>query len=151
MTLRPHSELVAVAWLRDVPGVPDGAVGTTLPGDASKWPDGFLQVSVVGGDKDRDIPVHKPVLQIDAWYANQGSKPSWGRANQLLEMVAAHCWSDRVGEPSPSQRPVTLPSGYQGARVQAAMALTDPRRVPADEARYAHYEMDLALHWVAIP
>lgn len=146
-----NSELVAVAWVRGVPGIPDEGVGTTLPGDATKWPAGFLQISVVGGDKDRDLPIHRPVIQVDAWFANRGSKPSWGAANQLLELIATHCWVDKVGDPSPAHRPVTLPTGYQRARVQEARVLTDPRRVPADEARYAHYEMDLQLAWVALP
>lgn len=147
---RPHTELVAVAWVRGVPGIPAGGVGTTLPADASTWPEGFVQVSVVGGSPDRDVPTRRSVVQLDCWAANRGSKPSWGRANQSLEVIAHHCYGNTPSSAVPVQRRVTLPTGYLDARVLTAEVLTDPRRIPSDEARYAHYSMDVLLTWVAV-
>lgn len=147
----PHTELVAVAWLKGVPGVPAGGVGTTLPGDASTWPDGFVQVTGAGGSPNRDVPQRHSVVQLDFWAANRGAKPAWGRANQLAECIIDHCYDNSVSAATPVQRHVTLPAGYLGARVQTAEALTDPRRMGGDEARYGHYSLDLLLAWVATP
>lgn len=150
MTFLPHSELVAVAWLKGIPGIPAGAVGTTLPADTSAWLDGFLQVSVVGGSPHRDVPQHQPVVQVDCWAANpSGARPPWGKANQLAERITAHCYGN-VNDALPVQRVVTLPDGYQPARVQSAYVVTEPRRIPADEARFARYSLDLQLFWVAV-
>lgn len=151
MSFLPHTELVAVAWLKGIPGIPAGAVGTTLPADIKAWPDGFLQISVVGGGKDRYVPQHQPVVQVDCWAANPGgARPPWGKANQLAEIIAAHCYGG-VDDVLPVQRVVTLPDGYQNARVQSAFVATEPRRIPFDEARFARYSLDLQLFWVAIP
>jgi len=146
---RPNSELVAVAWVRGVPGIPAGAVGTTLPGDSNAWPDGFVQIGVVGGSPGRDVPERRPVLQLDFWAAG-GSRPAWGRANQLAERIVEHCYSSTVSAATPVQRFVALPAGYLGARVQTAEVLREPRRLPADEARYARYSLDLLLTWVEV-
>jgi len=147
----PHTELVAVAWLKGIPGVPSGAVGTTLPADAGAWPEGFVQVSVVGGSKHRDVPQHEPVLQVDCWAVNpSGAKPPWGRANQLAERICQHCYGG-INDPLPVQRVVTLPDGYQRARVQSAYVVAEPRRITADEARYARYSLGVQLFWVAVP
>jgi len=147
----PHTELVAVAWLRGIPGIPSSGVGTTLPRDSSAWPDGFVQVtSGVGGGPHRDVPQHQPVVQVDCWAANpSGSRPPWGRANQLAEIIAAHCYGG-INDAHPVQRRVSLPDSYQDARVQSAIVLTDPRRVEGDEARYACYSIDLQLFWVPV-
>ena len=151
MTLLPHTELVAVAWLKGITDVPSAAVGTTLPKDATTWLDGYVQVSVVGGSKHRYVPQGQPVMQLDCWAANRGgAKPPWGKANQLAETIAQHCYGG-VNSAAPVQRTVALPAGYQGARVQSAYVLSDPRRVLSDEARYACYSLDLQLFWVAVP
>lgn len=150
--LLPHGELVAVAWVKGIAGVPPSGVGTTLPGDNTTWAaSGFAQVSgPVGGTPDMDVPLHRPVMQVDTWACNLGSaKPPWGKANQLAELIMAGCYG-RGDDPEPAGRLVTLPPGYQNARVLAAYATTQPRRNQiVDNARFARYTFDLQLHWTA--
>jgi hypothetical protein len=148
----PHDELVAVAWLKGIPGVPATGVGTTLPGDNSTWAaSGYLQVSVVGGSPDRDVPMHRPLIQVDSWAVNvNGAKPPWGKANQLAEVVVAAGYG-RQDDAAPAQRIVTLPANYQQARVHAAYVVMAPRRILEDDARFARYQMDLQMAWSAVP
>lgn len=152
MTLRPNSELVTVAWIKGITGIPSSSVGTTLPGDNTTWAtSGFVQVGVAGGTPDIDLPVARPVMDVRCWAVNPGSaRPPWGKANQLAEIIRAACYHPQDDD-DPTQRTVTLPAGYQQARVLCAYWVTEPRRIPGDEARYACYGGDLAVHWVAIP
>lgn len=153
MTLRPHNELVGIAWLKGVPGLPAGSIGTTLPSDNSTWSaSGFIQVGIAGGSPEPYLPIHRPVLQLDFWAVNSsGSRPPWGKANQLAEVVKANCY-DHQDAATPTLRTVTLHvAGYQQARVLSAQMMTEPRRMPDDEARYARYSADLALVWTVIP
>jgi hypothetical protein len=147
-----HDELVAVAWLKTVARIPSNSVGTTVPGDNTTWAaSGFIQASgPVGGNSDIDVPLHRPVMQIDTWACNLGSaKPPWGKANQLAALIIDGCYG-RGDDPAPTQRTVILPAGYQDARVLAAYATTRPRRnTIVDDARMARYTFDLALHWTA--
>ena len=150
MAFLPHSELVAVAWLRSIPSMLASA-GTTLPKEATTWADGFLRVSIAGGRSDRDVPQHSPLLQVDVFFPNRGSgRPPWNKANQLSEQIRAACYP-RGDDANPTQRTVTLPTGYQQARVQSAEVVTEPRRMLGDDARYALYALDLSLTWVAVP
>lgn len=152
MSLLPSSELVAVAWLTGVSGLPSTAVGTTLPKDTSAWADtGFVQVGVVGGTPDADVPVARPVMDVRCWAVRPGSaKPPWGKANQLAEVIRAACYRGE-DDAEPFQRVVTLPAGYRQARVLSVYWVTEPRRLPSDEARFACYGGDLQIHWTAEP
>lgn len=144
----PTNELVAVAWLSQrVPGLTSGMVSTSLPRDPALWADnGFLQVQALpGGSPDVDIPVRRPVFQLDAWASSPGSsKPPWGLANRLIELVREATESDAATY----GREVTLPPDYLGARVQAAYLISEPRRVGDDPAGYARFTADLAIDWV---
>lgn len=149
MTHRPSSELVAVAWCKGVTGIDDGAVGTTLPRPTSegviRWADtGFVQVGpVVGGTTVLEMAVRRPVVQLSFWAANQGSsKPPWGRANALAELVVASTYLI-AGARDVSD---LLPTGYAGARVMTAYA-TEPRRFPGDSGSYARYLLELTINW----
>ncbi len=122
-----------------------------LPKDATTWADGFLRVAIAGGRSDRDVPQHRPLIQVDVFVPNRGSgRPPWGKANQLAAQIQAACYP-RQDDANPAQRTVTLPTGYQRARVQTAEVVTEPRRMVGDDARYAHFSLDLSLTWVAIP
>ncbi len=149
MSLLPTNELVAIAWLKGITDLPTDAIGTTLPA-VDSWADtGFIQVAVVGGTPDRDLPVRRPVMGIEAWAANRnGAKPPWGKADQLCAIIWAACFGG-VDDPVPSQRIVSMHvPGYQQAAVKAAYWNTEPRRIPRpDDARYALYSGDLQLHW----
>lgn len=143
-TLLPTTELVAVAWLKGVTGLPTSAIGTTLPTDNSTWAaSGFVQVQTVGGTPNLDVQIAEPIVQIDGW-ANNGTskKPAWGRANNLLELVRAGCYAADIS------RVVTLPTDYPDARVLSAYLVTEPRRIPDVDSSYARYSADLQLFWV---
>ena len=147
----PTNELVAIAWLgQRVDGIVEGQVATTLPKDKAAWADeGFVQVQALpGGSPDIDVPLRRPVLQVDLWAVtldangNASNKPPWNKANRLAELLRLATESQAYG------KPVTLPDGYRGARVQAAYLIGEPTRVTDDPSGYARFTVDLALDWV---
>lgn len=152
---RPNSELVAVAWIGSAAGLSTAMVATKLPRDTSTWSStGFITVggadgaggAVVGGSPDRYTRLRNPVLSVHGWAVNPGSaKPPWGKAAHLLEVLIA-----ATEDESTIRRALTLPGGYDPARVQEVYPLGEPRKVPGDEGSYAHYSLDLQLHWVAL-
>lgn len=147
-TPRANSELVAVAWLQGADGMEAGQVATTVPSDETMWAaNGFVQVPmVVGGTPQLHYALREPVVQVDVWAVNPSSgKPPWGKAASLMELIVAATFDvDRM------QRTLTLPSGYPQARIMTAHFITEPRRIPADNASYARFSADLALHWITL-
>lgn len=145
---RANTELVAVAWLQGADGMEPGQVATTLPTDVSAWAaNGFVQICpVVGGSPQLHYALREPVVQVDFYGVNPNSgKPPWGKAASLAELaVAATFDTDRM------QRTLTLLPGYPQARVLTAHFLTEPRRMPSDDASYARYTADLTLHWISL-
>lgn len=160
--LLPDSELVACAWLAQVPGWTTAMVGTTLPrlGPVGPMPDwvatGFVTIGVVGGTPAAEVPQAVPVLSVNCWAVNAkcagigqpinvSSRPPWGRASQLAEQIrhAAYALDKGLG------RTVSMPvPGFAVAGVQSALLLTEPRRVPADLAGFARYQFEMQLTWV---
>ena len=152
-TLQPNSELVAVAWLRTVLGLTAAMVSTRLPTDTTLWEEsGFVTVgggdgtgAVIGGSPNREMPLRAPVVSVHCWAVKRGSgRPPWGKAAQLAELIVTGTYDE-----TRMRRQLTLPSGYQPARLNEAYALSEPRRIPADPSGYAHFQLDLQLHWVA--
>lgn len=145
----PHGELVAQAWLRSLEGIPSNGVGTNLPGDNTTWAaSGFVQISTIGGTPGMYLPMANPVISIDCWAnAAKSSQPPWGKANQLAERIrfAGYGGVDSLNVP---QRIVALAPQYQNARVLAAYAVSEPRRMLNDEARFARYHMDMQFVYV---
>ena len=143
----PNSGLVAQAWLgQRVTGLDEAHVAGTLP-DVASWADvGFVTVSVIPGTQPSvDIPVRKPVVQVDAWGASANSaKPHWPKAWRLVELI-------RLATEAPQAygRTVTLPDEYTDARVQSVYLLSEPNEVKGDPSGYAHVTFDLAIDWVA--
>lgn len=137
----PTPEQVAVAWLKTVTGVPAAKVATALPGDTTAWADtGFLTVRSLGGAGDVDLPRALAAVQVDAWACTVNSqKPPWGLAGHLAGLV----WQGCYDQPQPG-RFVVLDDFYP-ARVSAVFPLSQPRRIPGDEAGFARYELDLQL------
>lgn len=155
---RPNSELVAAAWLAlyvpDLTAVTAGdLVGATLPKDAAKWAaTGFLQVSSLGsGSPSVDIPLRRPVLQLDSWATGNTSstasslKPQWNLAADLIEAVRIATEDAQTGRYGKS---IAVRAGYLNARVQAAYLVTEPLRVLDDPSGYARFTADLAIDWV---
>jgi hypothetical protein len=145
----PHGELVAQAWLRGIEGVPTNGVGTTLPKDNSTWAaSGFVQISVAGGTPDPYNPISNPVIGVDCYACTMnGSQPPWGKANQLVEIIKLSGYGT-VDSLNPAHRVVALAPQYQNARVQTAYAITEPKRMPSDEARFARYHLDMQFSYV---
>lgn len=156
--LVPNSELVAVAWIGSIPGIGPDIVATTLPPPADKdggpsgWVtrgDGFAVVSVVGGNPDDMLPVHRPVLQVDTYATRPGAdQPPWNIA-ALLAQTIVEARLDSLTAPRPLN--ITVKGRqYPLAAVQAARALTSPRRIRDDAGDYARYSFDLALTWITV-
>lgn len=148
--LLPHAELVMQAWLRGIDGVPSNGVGMALPRDNTAWAtSGFVQIDgSVGGSPAIDNPIYRPVMSVRCWANKPGSsKPPWGKANQLAEIIKISGYG-AVDAYAPPARVVQLAPGFQNARVMACYALTEPRRVPSDEARFAVYQLDMQLVYV---
>jgi hypothetical protein len=146
MAHNPNSELVAVSFLRSLTLGSSAffGVGTTLPENKDTWRDGFVQVSVVGGTSDIDVPTRRPVLQIDAWVpAINSSKPQWGKANTIAEDIVAALYQIPV-----TGTKISLGSNFKDAIVQTGYAVGEPRRISNDPAGHARYTVDISLTWV---
>jgi hypothetical protein len=162
--LLPNSELVAAGWLAAIPGWSSAMVGTTLPRIGSQGPlpawaaTGFATVAVVGGTPGALMPVAEPVVSINCWAVNASvagaptgpinvsNKPPWGHASQLCEQIRQAAYTLDKG----AGRSVAMPApGYAHAAVTGAQLLTEPRRLPADLAGYARFQMEIQLRWVA--
>lgn len=145
MTLPATTELVAVAWLKTVDGVPTGQVATSLPADfmtsATIAASGFVQVIGVGSPTDPYTPMRSSLVQVDVWMynANQG-KPPWNRAAVLAERIT------RAAE-SLSGTSVTLPSGYENAYVHSVTVPLEARRMLDVDERVARYTLDMIVNW----
>lgn len=147
----PTNELVGIAWLVQVAGLPAGNVATTLPKDPASWADNyFVTVTALpGGTPDVDGLGRYPVLQLDSWAAVPGSnKPSWRRANVPLELVRL---ATEDAQRPYYGKPLLLPTDYRGARLLAGYLVTEPTRVPDDPSGYARFTADLALNWAMLP
>ena len=155
----PTDELVAVAWISTIEGFSQSIVATQLPepadskGNPATWvttaPYGFVTVSVVGGGEDDELPIYRPVMQIDCWSARPGStKPPWNTANRLAKHISAAS-RDRYKV----MRPLTINANgvsYPAAAVQRAAMMTSPRRILDDAGDFARYQFDLQLQWITL-
>jgi hypothetical protein len=134
--LRPSNELAAVTWLQAIPEL-EAEAGTDLPKDFTE----FVQATIVGGTPDMYLRESRPVVQVDCWAATKGTgEPPWGRASHLAALVveAAYATAQPLLEPGDLWSPF---------HVQTAYPLSEPRRIPSDEARFARVQFDLQLHW----
>lgn len=151
-TLRPTTELVAVAWLQSL--FSDPMVATTLPkpgadGSISWQSTGFVVPTVVGGSPDLYIPTRNPVIGVDTWAAKLNSqKVPWDLANNIAEEIWA---SFSVKENFNSELTITKGAvTYPSVKVLEAWSHTEIRRISNDPAGYAHYSFDMGFSWVEI-
>ena len=148
--LLANDELVAIAWIAAIQGLQVDGVATQLPASEASWNTyGFITVAVVGGSPGQELPVRRPVFQVDCWANNPGSdKAPWWRAVALAEQVRLGVYDrQRV------HRGVQLTAGgkqYPPAAVLGAVIMTEPRRGYGDPGDYARYFFDLQLTWVPI-
>ncbi|MEV5710174.1 hypothetical protein [Actinoallomurus sp. NPDC052274] len=147
--LYPTSEMVAEAWIASIPGWQAG-VGEQLPPDNTTWaPYGYVTVAVVGGTPDSDIPLKKPVVQVDCWACVPGSnRPPWWMAANLAEQIRSACYDMLTfgRELQPAVGDVTYPT----ARATSVYPLTEPHRVYGDVGDNAGYSFDLQFQWVTL-
>jgi hypothetical protein len=140
------SELVAVAWVKQVAGIAaNGMVSTTLPADNTTWAaSGFVRVGPsVGGSSEMYVPITSIVMQFDTFAVNQNSlNPAWDKAAELAQRL----WAATYDGTGLGVELVTR-AGYRNAVVQAAWPASDPRRIYDDPAAYGHFSVDLHLRW----
>ncbi len=143
--LLPNNSLVGVAWVKAALGL-SGDVGTKLPAPADIADTGFVQLAVVGGSADINMPRGAPVFAVDCWAAARNSRlPVWGVANQLCEQIRYAVFAAHV---APIR--VTLPSGYAGASVQSAVMQTEPMPMEDDPSSYARFRFHLQMWWTGL-
>lgn len=153
----PTSALVAVAWIgQRCPGIVAAQVATRLPRDLATWVDeGFVQVTIIPGAAEVDVPIRHAIAQIDAWGVNLSTdgaataKPAVMKATRLAELIMRGTEDDvqRIGG---FGRPVAMPANYSAARVQAVYPMTEPTEVPDDPSGFGRVTFDLALDWARI-
>lgn len=150
-SLHAPTDLVAVAWIRSIPGLVADGVATQLPTDETTWAqNGFVVVPTsVGGTPHTTAPLRRPVCQVECWGTVPGSdKLPWGIPNQLAEQIRAGTYDRRN-----YGRLLEIAAGpvtYPPARVISARMLTEPRRIWSDVGDYAGFQFDLAFQWVQI-
>lgn len=144
MSLRPTTELVAVAWIGGIQGLAPSMVATQLPQNNASWAaSGFVTVRTIGGAPGIYVPLRQPVVAVDGWAINPTSnKPPWFQANGLMELIDHGCRAANA------QRWLTLPGSYMQARVTTAYWITEPQRVYVDQGGAARYTANLALNWI---
>lgn len=148
--LHAPTDLVAVTWISTIPGLVADGVATQLPADETTWAvNGFVVVpTTIGGTPHRNIPVRRPVVQVECWGTVPGSdKLPWGIPNQLAEQIRAGTYDRRT-----FGRALAIRAGsvtYPAASVKSATCLTEPRRIWSDVGDYAGFTFDLSLVWVA--
>lgn len=142
MALIPTNELVAVAWLKAAVPYLGSRVATDLPQDNSSWAaSGFTTVSGVSGDPHIELPVSRPLVSVECWGVSpNGGRLPWNLASQQAEQIKAATRGS-------TGRWVTMPSGYDPARVIQVIPRSEPRRTPNDVGNYAHLQMDVEIWW----
>lgn len=145
----PTNELAAISWLRTVPGVPSTKVSTRLPGDNSLIaPQGFVTVLTLSGNSSIYLPVRSPVIEVKCWaWAGEGQKePPWQVANQLAESIREACLDHQS-----FRGVIETSSGYDNVSVPSAYLVSEPRKLEADDGRFAAYVLELQMHWTRRP
>lgn len=149
LTLYTPNDLVAVAWISTITGLTADVVATQLPSDETQWAaHGAVVVPTdVGGTPMANLPVRRPVLQVECWATVPNSdKLPWWKANQLAEQIIRATYDRQT-----FGRALTIAAGpvaYPGASVRGAWAQTEPRKIWSDAGDYAGYTFDLRLDWV---
>lgn len=145
---KPNTDLVTVAWLKLVPGVSQAA--TKLP-EASvlrSLPGGFVRVlSGIGGFSPLDVPLRRPVVQIECWAAPaEGSqKVPWGVASDLAESIFLAQYDPALMDVTVDLVPVT----FGQARVRTVNA-QEPRKIEGDPSGFARFDVDAMINWTGV-
>ena len=144
----PTTELVARAWL--ALAVPYVRVGDTLPpvDDVFKRA-GFVRIVVVGGDRNRDVPLYRPVVRAECWVAPPAAGSTATPWNAALRLAG---WVERATDDRALMGvKVELAAfgNYKPARVRTVNAIGVPQRVQ-DPGGYARIDVDLNFNWTGV-
>lgn len=154
MTAPATTPVVAMAWLRAIPGLED-IVASDLPA-VEKWAspagNGFVTVGpVVGGGGpvsavnsgvELYAPLRHPIVQVDCWGAFLNSKKiNHGAASRLAELVLNATYTDFPPE-------ITLRPGVAPVHLTPVYPVSDVRGPIPDPNDYAHYQIDLHIGWI---
>jgi hypothetical protein len=146
MAKAPTNELATMSWLRTLPGISHEMVGTKRLDPELMPSEGFLTVRTVGGSSNIYIPQRSPVMQITAFaFDINGDRrdPPWAAAVNLLEEIREYCMYEQFN----FKGVIPTENGYDDVCVQSANPLTEPAKVPGDDARMAEYTMDVQINW----
>lgn len=145
MTHYPNIEMAATAWVKTIPAIDPTKVATTVPGDPTGWADtGFVQVMAVGGSPAVHTPMRSPTVSVSAWAVSPGSqKTPWGKAQALAETVF-NAFYDPHLFPFVA---VFSPLDYLPAIVRTGYPLSEPRKIPGNDAGYGQVQFDAMFTW----
>lgn len=146
--LLPTTDLVAIAWLRLIAGLPAQQIATKLPKDVTILRTvGFVTTQIVGGNPHPDVPMRQPVVTASCWAAPAAGseKVPWGRAANLAEPIMAATYDRDLMD---AEVDLTgFDPDYLPARVRTVLALTEPVRVEGDPSGFARFDIDLRINW----
>lgn len=145
----PTVARVGVGYLRALaPSIAD-SIATSLPA-VDRWPAGlFVTVNdLPGGAPEIDLPqLRHAYVTLDVYAAfPDNDNPQWGRA-----AIGAELLRGALDSAQPYGRPLDLGPDYRAARVQAAYAISEPRKVEDDPSAFARYTFDAQIDWAALP
>jgi len=143
---RPNIDLVGVAWLRSLAGVPSDSVATKLP-SADKLRGGFVRWrSGLGGSPGTSI--RRPIGAAECWAAPSAgsSQVPWGAASDLVEAVFT-----AADAPEFITVRLALPGTYGSVLVHSVRALGEPAKVEGDPSGFARFDVDLEINWTGVP
>lgn len=141
----PTTELVSLAWLRLAVPYVQADEDLAAP-DQTMRTVGFLQTLTVGGTRDRDVPLYRPVTRVSCWVAppEEGSDVVQLNAARRLAKWVVDATDDRAL--MNLEIPLTAFGDYQPALVRTVLALGLPRRV-VDPGHFARLDVDLQINW----
>lgn len=153
---RPNTDLVGVAWLKMVPGIPADSVATRLPTvsgsvDVSKLrAGGFVRWRSGLGGTPAGL-MRRPVGVAECWAAPAAgsNQVPWGRAADLAEAIMAVVTDEYTLLDHVQVQP---PGDYAPAIVHTVRALSgDPMKVEDDPSGFARFDVDLEINWTGVP
>lgn len=156
-----NTELAARAWLKTVPGLPTGQIGTTLPQDNTTWaPSGYVQLIVTGPGKSSGYFGYRaPVVTAHCWAIKPNTQtPAWGKANDLAESI----WAELIKDDNMRMElDVGVPGFNKKVCVYQAWPVDEIKRIPwgfpsgqgsfIDPGNAAHFTVAFQLAWAELP
>lgn len=148
----PDAELVISAWMMSIPNFPVYA-DYQLPWDINEPLDnGYIQVTVINGAPDQNVPLFHTVAQIDCWV----NAPSEDRYYRLQASGMAKAVQYAAYDRKKAKRGLTLTTAlsdgrvieYPPAHMDTVVCLTEPHRIQSkDNYIFEGYSMDMTFTW----